>query len=37
MANSTLVCTALSGKSGMITGWVYSGNLATTMGLAGVQ
>ena len=37
MAGSALICTALSGKSGMITGWVYSGSLATTMGLGGIQ
>ena len=35
MANSNLTCSALMGNSGMITGWVYSGNLAASLGLAG--
>jgi type IV pilus assembly protein PilA len=37
LAGSALICSALEGSSGMITGWIYSGNLATTMGLGGVQ
>ncbi len=37
MANSNLTCSALMGNSGMITGWVYSGNLAASLGLQGIQ
>lgn len=36
LANSTLVCTAqVDATGGMIKGWVYTGNIATTLGLGG--
>ena len=37
LGTASLVATALSGAGGLITGWSYSGSLATVMGLVGVQ
>ncbi|MFZ0932621.1 MAG: prepilin-type N-terminal cleavage/methylation domain-containing protein [Syntrophobacteraceae bacterium] len=36
-ANSTLICSALEATSGTISGWIYTGNIATSLGLSGVQ
>lgn len=35
--SQTLVASVLEGSTGIVTGWSYSGPLATSMGLAGVQ
>jgi type IV pilus assembly protein PilA len=37
LAGSALVCSAVITNGGMIGGWVYSGNIAATLGLGGIQ